>query len=260
MVRWTDWCGRGERLPWERACLAPCPVACSTVMAIIADGTAARSASTAYVSTLPVAEARTNLSRLIDDATTTHERFQITRNGRRAAVLLSADDYDTMQDTIAVLSDPELLIAHARGRAAVDAGDHLDAEELIAAMRAAGRLPGLARPSRGGQASRFSVVSGMDGPPRLLPHPVPDRIDVLGGSSARQRGAAVECVGTQPILAGGVEKLDHAGDGAAGAAHDAECFVSCARLRRRVGRQQHQRHRTSGVVGLALVEHRGLAE
>jgi antitoxin YefM len=39
---------------------------------------------------------------LIDEATTTHERFEITRNGRRAAVLLSADDYDTLQDTIAL--------------------------------------------------------------------------------------------------------------------------------------------------------------
>lgn len=87
------------------------------------------------MTTLPVADVRAQLSRLIDDATTTHERFEITRNGRRAAVLLSADDYDIMQDTIAVLSDPELLTAHARGRAAIDAGDYLDADQLGHVMR-----------------------------------------------------------------------------------------------------------------------------
>lgn len=94
-----------------------------------------------YMSMLPVAEARAQLSRLIDEATTTHERFEITRNGRRAAVLLSADDYDTLQHTIAVLSDAELLAAHRDGQAAIDADDYLDADQLTHAMREAGRLP-----------------------------------------------------------------------------------------------------------------------
>ena len=92
------------------------------------------------MSTLPVADARANLSRLIDNAATTHERFQITRNGRRAAVLMSADDYDTMQDTIAVLSDPHLLDAHRHGLAAIESGDTLDAGEIALAMRKAERL------------------------------------------------------------------------------------------------------------------------
>lgn len=94
-----------------------------------------------YMIMLPVADARAQLSRLIDEATTTHERFEITRNGRRAAVLLSADDYDTLQDTIAVLSDAELLTTHSEGHAAIAAGDYLDADQLRHAMREAGRLP-----------------------------------------------------------------------------------------------------------------------
>lgn len=93
------------------------------------------------MTTLLVADARAQLSGLIDEATTTHQRFEITRNGRRAAILLSADDYDTMQVTIAVLSDAELLAAHHRGQVALEAGDHLDADQLAAAMREAGRLP-----------------------------------------------------------------------------------------------------------------------
>ena len=95
----------------------------------------------AYMTTLPVADARAHLSKLIDEAATTHARFEITRNGHRTAVLLSADDYDIMQDTIAVLSDAELLTAHHEGRAAIAAGEYLDAEQLTAAMGEASRLP-----------------------------------------------------------------------------------------------------------------------
>jgi len=90
--------------------------------------------------TLPAAEARARLSTLIDEATATHQRFDITRNGRRAAVLLSADDYDMLQDTITVLSDLTWLAAHREGQAAIEAGDYLDADQLAHAMREAGRL------------------------------------------------------------------------------------------------------------------------
>jgi antitoxin YefM len=90
--------------------------------------------------TLPVADARAQLSKLIEEATTTHERFEITRNGRRAAVLMSADDYDTLQDTLAVLSDPELLAAHREGQAALESGESLDVDQLAHEMHRAGRL------------------------------------------------------------------------------------------------------------------------
>lgn len=93
-----------------------------------------------YMPTLPVADARAQLSRLIDEAMATHERFEITRNGRRAAVLLSADDYDTVQETISVLSDSELLAAHRDGRTAIEEGNFLDADQLAHAMSEAGRV------------------------------------------------------------------------------------------------------------------------
>jgi prevent-host-death family protein len=93
------------------------------------------------MATLPVADARAQLSKLIDQAESTHERFEITRNGHRAAVLLSADDYDVLQETITVLSDQDLLIAHRDGTTEIASGDYLDADQLTHAMRAAGRLP-----------------------------------------------------------------------------------------------------------------------
>ncbi len=45
-----------------------------------------------YMETLPLAEVRANLSKLVDQAVRTHQRVEVTRHGRRAAVLLSADE------------------------------------------------------------------------------------------------------------------------------------------------------------------------
>lgn len=89
---------------------------------------------------LPVAAARAQLSKLIDEATATHQRFEITRSGHRAAVLMAADDYDALQETLTVLGDPELLAAHRNGQAAIEEGDYVDADQLAHAMREAGRL------------------------------------------------------------------------------------------------------------------------
>ncbi|GGI41897.1 hypothetical protein GCM10010988_36330 [Cnuibacter physcomitrellae] len=58
-----------------------------------------------YMTTLSLADARAGFSRLIESANSTHERFEVTRNGRRMAILLSADDYDGLLETIDVLSD-----------------------------------------------------------------------------------------------------------------------------------------------------------
>ncbi|QQZ19403.1 type II toxin-antitoxin system Phd/YefM family antitoxin (plasmid) [Rhodococcus sp. 21391] len=74
---------------------------------------------------------------MVDEGERTHERFEITRNGHRAAVLLGADDYDALRETIAVLSDTDLLAAHLVGRVEVEVegGDVVDAQGLARLMR-----------------------------------------------------------------------------------------------------------------------------
>ena len=91
------------------------------------------------MTTLPIADARAQLSKLVDEASSTHERIEITKNGRRAAVLMGADDYDAMRETIAVLSDPALLLAHQEGVQALSEGDVLDSDQLAEAMKNVGR-------------------------------------------------------------------------------------------------------------------------
>jgi prevent-host-death family protein len=93
------------------------------------------------MATVPVEEARAQLSRLVEEASSTHERFEITRDGQRVAVLLGADDYDALHETIAVLADADLQRDHLVGIETLKQSDTLDRDQLTSVMRAAGRLP-----------------------------------------------------------------------------------------------------------------------
>lgn len=94
-----------------------------------------------YMSTLPLAEVRANLSKIVDEAVRTHQRVEVTRQGRRAAVILSADDYDSIMETLEILSDRDLLLEIRDAEAEADAGETYTLDEVTEDMRAAGRLP-----------------------------------------------------------------------------------------------------------------------
>jgi prevent-host-death family protein len=93
------------------------------------------------MTTLPLAEVRANLSKIVDQAVRTHERIEVTRQGRRAAVILSADDYDSIMETLAILSDQEVVREVRDAEDAAERGEVYTLEEVTEEMRAAGRLP-----------------------------------------------------------------------------------------------------------------------
>lgn len=94
-----------------------------------------------YMTTLPLAEVRANLSKLVDEAVRTHMRIEVTRQGRRAAVILSADDYDSIIETLDILSDPDLMKELRQGQADVAGGAFHTLDDVAKEMRANGRLP-----------------------------------------------------------------------------------------------------------------------
>ena len=65
--------------------------------------------------TLPLAEAKAQLSRLVDRVATTDEEVLITRNGRPVAILVSPDEYESWKETRAIQSDKELMKEIRRG-------------------------------------------------------------------------------------------------------------------------------------------------
>ncbi|MCL2786939.1 MAG: type II toxin-antitoxin system Phd/YefM family antitoxin [Micrococcales bacterium] len=85
---------------------------------------------------LPVAEARDQLSRLVNDALVFNERFQISRNGRPAAVLLSQDDYDSLLETLDILSNSEVVADLIQGTSELRAGLGITGQELEDRMQA----------------------------------------------------------------------------------------------------------------------------
>ncbi|MDR2565602.1 MAG: type II toxin-antitoxin system Phd/YefM family antitoxin [Bifidobacteriaceae bacterium] len=89
----------------------------------------------------PIAAARAELSALVEDAVRTHQRYDITRNGRRAAVLLSAADYDSLIETLDILSNTGLMADLAEAEEQLAAGESFSQEEVRQAMAANGRLP-----------------------------------------------------------------------------------------------------------------------
>ncbi|HDH03444.1 MAG TPA: type II toxin-antitoxin system Phd/YefM family antitoxin [Actinobacteria bacterium] len=88
--------------------------------------------------TLPLSEVKSKLSEIVDEVATTHERVTVTRNGRPIAVLVSIDDLEAIDETIALLSDPGAMDNLAAGRAAIAAGDvatKSEIEELLVRLR-----------------------------------------------------------------------------------------------------------------------------
>lgn len=81
---------------------------------------------------LPLSEVKARLSEVVDEIVATHERVTVTRNGRPVAVLVSTDDLEAIEETLALLSDPHALREIERGRAAVEAGDTVTGREIEA--------------------------------------------------------------------------------------------------------------------------------
>lgn len=87
------------------------------------------------MTTLSLAAARANFSKLVESAAVTHERFEVTRNGERVAVLLGADDYDSLVETLDILSDPAALADIREAQAAIASGQTYSETEVREALR-----------------------------------------------------------------------------------------------------------------------------
>jgi antitoxin YefM len=80
--------------------------------------------------TLPLSSVKAHLSELIDRIDAEHERVVVTRNGRPVAVLISHEDLEGLEETLAVMSDPDLMARIRDGEAAAAAGHVAALDEL----------------------------------------------------------------------------------------------------------------------------------
>ena len=81
---------------------------------------------------LPLAEIKARLSEVVDRVEAQHQRVTLTRNGRPAAVLISPEDLEALEDTLEILSDPSAVKEIQKARADISRGKGISADELRA--------------------------------------------------------------------------------------------------------------------------------
>ena len=74
-------------------------------------------------------------SEFVDRVDREHERVVVTRNGRPAAVLISPDDLDSLEETLELLSDAEAVRDLVQAEAAVASGDVVRGIDAVRALR-----------------------------------------------------------------------------------------------------------------------------
>lgn len=89
------------------------------------------------MTSVSLSEAKDKLSAIVEQAERTHEIVIITRHGRPAAVLMAAEDLESLHETLFWLSQPAVREDIAAARRDVQAGETAGAEELRAEFRLA---------------------------------------------------------------------------------------------------------------------------
>lgn len=85
------------------------------------------------MTTLPLSEVKAHLSEIAEEVASTHERVQITKNGRDYVVLMAAEDLESLEATLELMADHEAQARIARSDEDIAAGDVLD-EEAVRAL------------------------------------------------------------------------------------------------------------------------------
>lgn len=83
---------------------------------------------------VPLSEAKARLSEIADEVFRTHDRVQVTRNGREFVVIVSVEDLESLEATIELLSDPAAMAEIAEAKQQIAQGQHTTLDELRVLM------------------------------------------------------------------------------------------------------------------------------
>lgn len=82
------------------------------------------------IKTLPITEAREKLTTLVEKADKQLDEYVITVNGRPAAVLMSAAEYESWRETEEILADRELMKGIKEGEEDFKKGNYITFEQF----------------------------------------------------------------------------------------------------------------------------------
>jgi prevent-host-death family protein len=82
--------------------------------------------------TRSLADVKAHLSEIVDLVEGQHERVVITRHGRPAAVIMSVEDLESLEETLEILSVPGAVDEIRSAEREIDCGEYLSVAELRA--------------------------------------------------------------------------------------------------------------------------------
>lgn len=81
---------------------------------------------------LPLSTVKARLSELVDSAATTRDQVVITKNGTPAAVIIGADEWESIQETLYWLSQPGIREDLAQAQQDISEGNTFTEEQIRA--------------------------------------------------------------------------------------------------------------------------------
>lgn len=79
---------------------------------------------------ISISDVRTNLPDLVDKVNKKLDRVTITVNGQPKATLISAEELDSIEETLEIISNPKLMKDIRKAEKEIDEGKYITLEEL----------------------------------------------------------------------------------------------------------------------------------
>ena len=94
-------------------------------------------AMTSAAEHMPLADVKNRLSEVVERLEREHGRVVITKHGRPAAVVISVEDLEGLEETLDILSDPKVLrrIRKAESEIAAGTAEELTKDEALALIK-----------------------------------------------------------------------------------------------------------------------------
>ncbi len=87
------------------------------------------------MSTESLRTVKDRFSEFVDRVEHNHERVIVTKNGHAAAVLVSPEDLESLEETLAILSDPATMEGVRRAETEIKKGRYTEGVEAVRALR-----------------------------------------------------------------------------------------------------------------------------
>lgn len=86
------------------------------------------------MSVMSLAEIKAHLSEVVGRVHAEHERVSVTVHGKPMAVLIATEDLESLEESLAILSDPETLRRLAASDAELARGEGMSGDDLARVM------------------------------------------------------------------------------------------------------------------------------